>query len=56
MPSQTFYLLGESQSTAKEIEIDSSENIDGLQHILAAHFAIVEPNGSWFLLVKRLSI
>ncbi|PCG91368.1 Cytochrome P450 [Penicillium occitanis (nom. inval.)] len=43
MPSNKFYLLGEDVSTAKDIEIDASQSIDGLRHLIAAHFAIVEP-------------
>nr|XP_001393058.2 cytochrome P450 monooxygenase [Aspergillus niger CBS 513.88] len=48
MPSQTFYLLGESPSSAKEIQIDPSATIDDLKHLIAAHFAIVEPSGIGF--------
>jgi hypothetical protein len=45
MPSNTFYLLGEDISTAKEVEFDTSQSIEGLRHLIAAHFAIVEPSG-----------
>lgn len=45
MPSQTFILLGEDVSTAKDIDIDTSQSIDEVKHLIAAHFAIVEPNG-----------
>ncbi|KAI9037573.1 cytochrome P450 [Aspergillus affinis] len=48
MPSQTFYLLGQSPSSAKEIQVDASNTIDGLKHLIAAHFAIVQPNGIGF--------
>ncbi|KAI7978652.1 hypothetical protein EIK77_001977 [Talaromyces pinophilus] len=43
MPSNKFYLLGEDVSTAKDIEIDASQSIDGLRHLIAAHFAIYGP-------------
>lgn len=45
MPIRQFYLLGEPVSSAREIEIESSLDIAGLQHLIAAHFAIVEPSG-----------
>ena len=45
MPIQQFYLLGEPSSSTREIEIESSLDIEGLQHLIAAHFAIVEPSG-----------
>lgn len=45
MPSQTFYLLGNPVTSAIEVEIESSTDLDGLKHLIAAHFAIVEPNG-----------
>ncbi|KAE8362814.1 cytochrome P450 [Aspergillus caelatus] len=48
MPIQQFYLLGEPSSSAREIEIESSLDIEGLQHLIAAHFAIVEPSGIGF--------
>lgn len=44
-PTKQFYLLGEEISSAKELDLDPSLNIDGLQHLIAAHFAIVEPTG-----------
>ncbi|KAH8846409.1 hypothetical protein MCOR01_003609 [Pyricularia oryzae] len=45
MSSKLFYLLGNEPSTAIEIEIPSDTNDEGLQHLLASHFAIVEPKG-----------
>lgn len=45
MSSKVFYLLGNEPSTAIEIEIPSDTNDEGLQHLLASHFAIVEPKG-----------
>ncbi|KAE8385273.1 cytochrome P450 [Aspergillus alliaceus] len=48
MAVQQFYLLGEPISSAREIEIEPSLDIEGLQHLVAAHFAIVEPNGIGF--------
>lgn len=44
-PAKQFYLLGEGISSAKELDLDSSLDIDGLKHLIAAHFAIVEPTG-----------
>ncbi|KAJ5168035.1 uncharacterized protein N7482_003629 [Penicillium canariense] len=48
MPVQQFYLLGNPVTSAKEIEIDSNTDLDGLKHLIAAHFAIVEPSGIAF--------
>ncbi|OQD75371.1 hypothetical protein PENDEC_c007G06564 [Penicillium decumbens] len=48
MPLQSFYLLGKPVTSAIEIEIDSNTDLDGLKHLVAAHFAIVEPNGIAF--------
>ncbi|KAJ6096930.1 hypothetical protein N7486_007676 [Penicillium sp. IBT 16267x] len=45
MPIQKFYLLGNPVTSAKEIEVESNTDLDGLKHLLAAHFAIVDPNG-----------
>ncbi|RAL15307.1 cytochrome P450 [Aspergillus homomorphus CBS 101889] len=45
MPPKQFYLLGEPSSTAREIEVDSTLDFAGLQHLVAAHFAIVNPHG-----------
>lgn len=45
MPVQTFYLLGNPVTSAIKIEIESNTDFNGLKHLIAAHFAIVEPNG-----------
>lgn len=45
MPAQQFYLLGEPISSAKHIEVDTTLDLDGLKDLIAAHFAIVEPDG-----------
>ncbi|KAL1847739.1 hypothetical protein Plec18170_008400 [Paecilomyces lecythidis] len=47
-PRKQFYLLGEGISSAKELDLDSSLDIDGLKQLIAAHFAIVEPTGIGF--------
>lgn len=47
MPIRLFYLSGEPSSTAREIELESTLDYDGLRHLIAAHFAIVEPNGTF---------
>ncbi|KAJ5632842.1 hypothetical protein N7490_009181 [Penicillium lividum] len=48
MPVQRFYLLGNPVTSAKEIEIETKTDLDELRHLIAAHFAIVEPNGIAF--------
>lgn len=45
MSSQQFYLLGEAASSARTIDVDSQSSVEQLKHLVAAHFAIVEPNG-----------
>ena len=47
MPIKLFYLSGEPSSTAREIELEATLDYDGLRHLIAAHFAIVEPNGTF---------
>ncbi|KAG7134641.1 Cytochrome monooxygenase alnD like protein [Verticillium longisporum] len=49
MATKTFYLLGEDPSTSQEIEVSSSLDEQGLQHLVASHFAIVDPNGIGFV-------
>ena len=49
MPSQKFYLLGQSPSSAREVQIDASQTFEGLQLLIAGHFAIVEPSGLYSL-------
>lgn len=46
MSAKLFHLLGEPVATAREIEVDSSLDYDGLRNLIAAHFAIVDPNGT----------
>jgi hypothetical protein len=45
MPLQRFYLLGNPATSAIGIEVESNTDLDGLKLLVAAHFAIVEPNG-----------
>ncbi|KAH8912836.1 cytochrome P450 CYP540B16 [Coniochaeta sp. PMI_546] len=49
MTSKQFYLLGEAPSTARTIEFPQSTDFEDLQHIVASHFAVVEPNGVGFV-------
>ncbi|KAI1351406.1 cytochrome P450 [Xylaria sp. FL0043] len=49
MSTKQFYLLGESPSSALEIEIPSQIDQEGLQHLVASHFAIVEAQGIGFV-------
>ncbi|KAM0324860.1 hypothetical protein ACHAQA_007826 [Verticillium albo-atrum] len=49
MSTKSFYLLGEAPSSSQEIEIPSSLDEQGLQHLVASHFAIVDPNGVGFV-------
>ncbi|KAJ5667896.1 Cytochrome monooxygenase alnD [Penicillium maclennaniae] len=48
MAVKQFYLLGEPSSSARNVEVDSSLDAEGLQHLIAGHFAIVEPSGISF--------
>ncbi|KAI0877314.1 cytochrome P450 [Hypoxylon argillaceum] len=48
MSTKQFYLLGESSTTARAIEIPSKIDQEGLQHLIASHFAIVEPQSIGF--------
>lgn len=52
MSSQKFYLLGEAASSAKTIVVDTKSSVDQLKNLIAAHFAIVEPNGELLFLVQ----
>jgi hypothetical protein len=45
MSTKQFFLLGEAQSTSQEIEIPAGTDEQTLQHLVASHFAIVDPNG-----------
>ena len=46
MPAKLFHLLGEPVATSREIEVDLALDCDALKHLIAAHFAIVDPNGT----------
>lgn len=45
MTLQKFYLLGDESSTARPIEVDARAQLNELKDLVAAHFAIVKPNG-----------
>lgn len=45
MPAKLFFLLGEDVSSARNIDVDPTSGLEDLKHLIAAHFAIVEPNG-----------
>lgn len=45
MTLQKFHLLGDIVSTTIPIEFDPLLQLDELKHLVAAHFAIVEPKG-----------
>lgn len=47
MSSHQFYLLGEPTSSARQLDLDQVLDLESLQHLVAAHFAIVEPKGMW---------
>jgi hypothetical protein len=47
MAIKQFYLLGESPSRAKEIEVPLSLDEGGLRDLVASHFSIVESKGKW---------
>ncbi|KAF2138381.1 uncharacterized protein K452DRAFT_256614 [Aplosporella prunicola CBS 121167] len=49
MSPKQFYLLGEAVSSARQVEVDASQDLDALRQLVAAHFAIVEPSGIDFL-------
>jgi hypothetical protein len=40
-----FFLLGEPESTSRSIDVDTNGSLYDLQSLIAAHFAIVEPQG-----------
>ncbi|KAI1180701.1 cytochrome P450 [Nemania sp. FL0916] len=48
MPVIQFYLLGEDPTTARDIEIPDQIDQEDLRHLIASHFAIVEPQGVGF--------
>lgn len=47
MACKRFFLLGEAAATAKEIELPLDIEFTDLQEIVAAHFSIVEPKGTY---------
>ncbi|GJN76134.1 hypothetical protein PLICBS_010246 [Purpureocillium lilacinum] len=49
MSAKQFYLLGETASTARDIDIDDSADFEELQSIVASHFAIVDPRCVGFI-------
>ncbi|KAI1773865.1 cytochrome P450 [Hypoxylon cercidicola] len=49
MSSKQFYLLGEDPSSARDVELPSEVDFEGLQHHIASQFAIVEPKGIGFV-------
>jgi hypothetical protein len=44
MATKRFHLMGEDPLTAQDIELPSLLDEQGLQHLVASHFAIVDPN------------
>jgi hypothetical protein len=48
MPGKSFHLLGEPSSSSQYVELESTLDFQGLQHLIAGQFAIVEPNGMGF--------
>ncbi|KAF2820194.1 cytochrome P450 [Ophiobolus disseminans] len=48
MQSQSFYLLGESPTSARTIQFEENVDADGLRDLIASHFAIVVANGIGF--------
>ena len=51
-----FYLAGESPSASREIDVDANGSLYDLQSLIAAHFAIVEPQGMLVLFGHGLLI
>ncbi|UZP34862.1 hypothetical protein NXS19_002678 [Fusarium pseudograminearum] len=49
MSTKRFHLLGEDPSTAQQIVLPPSLDEQGLQHLVASHFAIVDPSGIAFV-------
>jgi hypothetical protein len=46
MSTKQFYLLGEAESTAREVELPPAVDFEELQNIIASHYAIVKPDGN----------
>lgn len=53
MSTRQFYLLGDDASRTRDIEVAASLDFEELQHLAAAHFAIVEPSGVSFVAQNR---
>ncbi|KAF4994643.1 hypothetical protein FGRMN_5640 [Fusarium graminum] len=49
MATKQFYLLGEAESTAREVELPPAVDFEELQNIVASHYAIVKPKGVGFV-------
>lgn len=47
MSTKRFYLLGDSPATGQEIEVPVGIDERELQHLVATHFAIVDPDGEF---------
>lgn len=47
MSTQKFYLRGEDPSLAKEIDVPPQADEESLRHLVASHFAIVDPKGEY---------
>ena len=45
MVAKNFHLLGEAITSARPIEVETTVDYEGLQHLIAGQFAIVEPSG-----------
>jgi hypothetical protein len=43
--TKEFYFLGQDESTAREVEVPRDTDFEGLQHLIASHFAIVKSKG-----------
>lgn len=54
MSTKQFYLLGEAESTAREVELPPAVDFEELQNIVASHYAIVKPNGNFTHLIHHL--
>jgi hypothetical protein len=45
MGSQKFYLVGEGDASALEVDISGVNDIEALKSLLSGQFAVVEPSG-----------
>ncbi|KAJ5885354.1 Cytochrome P450 [Penicillium taxi] len=48
MAVKQFYLLGESSTSPRSIEVEPTLDFEGIQHLIAGNFAVVEPDGVGF--------